>query len=125
MKRWFQLVVLALLVLGTQGSLQAAGQVLDRVVAKVNDGVILESEWDDALRYECFLNRKSPEQLTAVERRATLERLIDQLLLAQQMEATGFTHASTDEVNERIHQIRQEIPAGATEAGSGALRADG
>lgn len=117
MKRWFQLVVLALLVLGTQGSLHAGGQVLDRVVAKVNDGVILESEWDDAIRFECFLNRKSPEQLTAVERRATLERLIDQLLLAQQMEATGFTHSTADEVNERIRQIRHEIPAGATEAG--------
>jgi hypothetical protein len=50
MKRTLQLVVL-LLVMGTQGMLHAEGQMLDRVVATVNDGVILESEWDDAIRY--------------------------------------------------------------------------
>jgi hypothetical protein len=33
------------------------------------------------------------------------------------MEATGFTHATADEVNERMRQIHQQIPGGATEAG--------
>jgi hypothetical protein len=83
----------------------------------VNDGVILESEWDDALRYECFLNSRSPEQLAPVERRATLDRLIDQLLLSQQMDATGFTHATAEEVSERVREIRRETSGAGTEAG--------
>ncbi len=116
MKQWVQFVLIAMLTLAAQTHL-AAGEVLDRVVATVNDGVILESEWDDALRYEAFFNGRPLEQLHPVERRATLDRLIDQLLLAQQMEATGFTHASAEEVNERIRQIRKEISGGATDAG--------
>jgi peptidyl-prolyl cis-trans isomerase SurA len=114
--RWVQVVVIAFLALAAHAEL-AAGEVLDRVVATVNDGVILESEWDDALRFECFLNGRPLERLTPAERRATLQRLIDQLLLAQQMETPGFAQATPDEVGERIREIRKQTPGAATEAG--------
>lgn len=116
MMRWVQVGVIAFLALAAHAQL-AAGEVLDRVAATVNDGVILESEWDDALRVECFLNRCPLERLSPAERRATLERLIDQLLLAQQMETPGFAQATPDEVGERIRLIRKQTPGADTEAG--------
>jgi hypothetical protein len=111
-----QLALLLLLVFAAPLPRLAGGEVLDRVVATVNDGVILASEWDDALRYECLLNGRPPEQLSPAERRATLERLIDQLLLAQQMEATGFTPPTPDDVSARIRELRKDMPEAATEA---------
>ncbi|MGH9557109.1 MAG: SurA N-terminal domain-containing protein [Terriglobales bacterium] len=117
MMRRIQLVLIVLLVLSAQPEWLAGGEILDRVVATVNDGVILESEWDDALRYECFLNGRPLDQLTPAGRRAALDRLIDQLLLAQQMETTGFAHATPDEVSARIREIRKDMPGAATEVG--------
>ncbi|MCI0355203.1 MAG: SurA N-terminal domain-containing protein [Acidobacteria bacterium] len=116
MKRCLQLALTVLLALAAPPNL-VGGEVLDRVAATVNDGVILESEWDDALRYECFLNGRLLQQLTPADRSATLERLIDQLLLAQQLETTGFNHATPDEVAARIREIRNETPGAGTDAG--------
>jgi hypothetical protein len=95
----------------------AAGEVLDRVVATVNEDAVLQSEWDDALHYESFLNQRPVEQVTAAERRATLERLVDQLLLAQQMKTAGVAPATPDEVAERIREIRRGTPGASVEAG--------
>ncbi|MGH9508433.1 MAG: SurA N-terminal domain-containing protein [Terriglobales bacterium] len=122
MKPWIQFVLITMLVLAAQPDL-AGGDILDRVVATVNNGVVLESEWDDALRYECFLNGRPLDQLTPADRRATLDRLIDQLLLVQQMETTGFARAAPGEVSARIREIRKDMPGAATEAGWKALLA--
>jgi len=116
MKRSLQFAFLVLLALAAQTRL-VGGDILDRVVATVNDGVILESEWDDALRYESFLNGRSLEQLTPADRRATLERLIDQLLLAQQMETNALARATPDAVATRVREIRKEMPGAGTDAG--------
>ncbi len=114
--RRLQFAAVALLALAVP-SRSPAGEVLDRVVATVNGSAILESEWDDALRYECFLNQRSLQDLPSVERRATLERLIDQLLLAQQRETAAFPRATPEEVAERVREIRRGTPGAATEAG--------
>lgn len=115
--RTLQLVAMALLtLLAGAAPARAAGEVLDRVVATVNGDAILQSEWDDALRYEGFLNQRPLEQVTAAERRATLERLMDQLLLAQQMKTTGAVPATPDEVAERVREIRRETPGASVEA---------
>jgi len=41
-----------------------AGEVLDRIVADVNGTVILQSDWDDELNYECFMSNRSIQDLT-------------------------------------------------------------
>lgn len=114
--RNLQFVAVAMLALATQPK-PSAGEVLDRVVATVNEEAILQSEWDDALRYECFLNQRPVEQVTAAERRATLDRLIDQLMLAQQMKTAGVAPATQDEVAERVREIRRETPGASAEPG--------
>ena len=47
-----------------------AGQVIDRIVATVNGHIILQSDWDDALRYEALLNGRPLDQFTDDDRRA-------------------------------------------------------
>ena len=55
-----------------------AGDIVDRIVATVNGHAILQSDWEDALHYEAFIAGHSSEQLTPTERKAALDRLIDQ-----------------------------------------------
>ena len=47
-----------------------AGDVLDRIVATVNNHIILQSEWQDAIRYEAFLSGRSLDQISAPDRKA-------------------------------------------------------
>src|SRR5882724_13356301 len=64
-----------------------AGDVIDRIVATVNGHIILQSDWDDAIAYEAFIGGKPLQQLTGEDRKAALDRLVDQELLRQQMPA--------------------------------------
>src|ERR1700680_2239288 len=94
-----------------------AGDVLDRIVATVNNHAILQSEWQDAIRYEAFVAGRRLDQVQAGDRKAALDRLIDQEVLPEQMRSSGFPHANRQEVEKRIQEIRQQ-PAGAeSEAG--------
>jgi len=58
-----------------------SAEVIDRIVATVNGHVILQSDWEDALRYEAFRNRRPLDHLTAEDRKSALDHLIDQELL--------------------------------------------
>ena len=94
-----------------------AGDVLDRIVATVNNHIILQSEWQDAVRYEAFVAVRPLDQLQAGDRKAALDHLIDQALLREQMRSSGFPHASGEEVEKRIQEIRKQYPGAESEAG--------
>ena len=94
-----------------------AGDVLDRIVATVNRQIILQSEWQDAVRYEAFVAGRGPDQADASNRKAALDHLIDQELLREQMRSSGFPHASSQEVDKRIQEIRKQYTGAETEAG--------
>jgi hypothetical protein len=94
-----------------------AGDVLDRIVATVNSHIILQSEWQDAVRYEAFVDGRSLDQVQAADRKAALDHLIDQELLREQMRSSGYPHASSEEVVRRIHEIRKQYAGAETEAG--------
>src|SRR5580704_11572851 len=77
-------VVLALLVsLLSLAPVRASAEVVDRIVATVNGRIILQSDWDEALYYEALLTNRTVGQFTDDDRRAVLDRLIDQDLLAR------------------------------------------
>jgi len=95
-------------------SVAGAGDVLDRIVATVNGHIILQSDWDDALRYQAFEDGRSLEQLPAAEHKAALDHLIDQELLREQMRSSDFQHASEQEITQRIQEIRGQYPGAAT-----------
>ena len=95
----------------------ARAEVIDRIVAKVNGHVILQSDLDDALRYEALLSGKPLDQFTDDDRRAVLDRLIDQELLDEQMKSTTFQYASQAEAEARVADARKLYPEAATPAG--------
>src|ERR1700749_287587 len=62
-----------------------AGSVVDRVVANVNGHVVLQSDWEEEVSFEAFEDGKDPASFTEAERKAALDRLIDQELLREQV----------------------------------------
>jgi peptidyl-prolyl cis-trans isomerase SurA len=105
------------LLLGAGARPAAAGEVIDRIVATVNGHIILQSDWNDALSYEALLSGRSPEQFTDDDRRAVLDRLIDQELLDEQMKSNLFRHASEDEATKEVAQARKLYPGASTDEG--------
>ncbi|HXM64587.1 MAG TPA: SurA N-terminal domain-containing protein [Terriglobales bacterium] len=93
-----------------------AGDVLDRIVATVNNHIILQSEWQDAARYEAFVAGRALDQVQAADRKAALDHLIDQELLREQMRDSGFPHASTEEVEKSIQEIRKRYTSADSDA---------
>ncbi len=94
-----------------------AAEVIDRIVATVNGHIVLQSDWDDALRYEAFSNGRPLDHLTADDRKAALDHLIDQELLREQLRAPDSPHASPEEVAQRITEIRKQYAKGETDSG--------
>jgi hypothetical protein len=94
-----------------------AGQVIDRIVATINGHIILQSDWDEAMCYESLLNGKAINQFSNEDRRAVLDRLIDQELLGEQMKSAYFQHASEAEAAARVAEARKAYPEAATTEG--------
>jgi len=92
-------------------------EVLDRIVAKVNGHIILQSDWEDAVRFEAFENGRPLEPFSPAEQDAVLHRLVDQELLEEQMRSADFGRVSDEEVTKRIAEIRQEYPEAQAEEG--------
>jgi hypothetical protein len=114
---------------GTRGALLAAAvalvgfglrstaEVIDRIVATVNRHAILASEWDEAVRFECLANGHPLKDVTPDERRQTLERLVDQELIAEQIGTNSFLPATPEEIASRVRKLRQTVPAWKTDDG--------
>ena len=94
-----------------------AGHVIDRIVATVNGHIILQSDWDEALRYESLLNGRALNQFNDDDRRAVRDRLIDQDLLGEQMKSASFDHASEVEATARVDSARKQYPEATTDEG--------
>ncbi|HEV3512767.1 MAG TPA: SurA N-terminal domain-containing protein [Candidatus Sulfotelmatobacter sp.] len=94
-----------------------AADVIDRIVATVNGHIILQSDWDEALCYEALLSGRSVAQFSDDDRRATLDRLIDQELLGEQMKSASFQHASEAEAANQVAEARKLYPEAATAEG--------
>src|SRR5258708_22155847 len=99
-----------------------AGEVLDRVVASVNSHTILQSDWDEELRYESFMAGRTFEASTPVDRTSALDRLVDQQLLKEQVRTTELTPATSDEVEKQLQQLRDDhIRKGSADSWNAAL----
>jgi hypothetical protein len=88
----------------------SAPVVLDRVVAVINGGVILESDVENEMRFAVLQpGRANPAQNT---QQNALRRLIDRDLILQQMKATRIVkrQASAEEIHRQIESLRKSIP---------------
>ncbi len=114
MKRLRHVAILALLLVPVAGF---AGEVLDGVVATVSRQPILQSEWDDATRFEAFMQQKPLSGVTEKDRINALQRLIDRRLLEAQMNDRITFSPSRDELRSNLANLRAQIPAAKDEAG--------
>ncbi len=117
MKKSYLILALVLFVSALVMPVARAGEVIDRIVATVNGHIILQSDWNDALRYEAFLSGRTPGQFTEDERKAVLDRLIDQELLSEQIKSASFQHASEAEAAAQVAEARKQYPEAATDEG--------
>jgi peptidyl-prolyl cis-trans isomerase SurA len=74
----------------------ARGEVVDRVIAVVNDDVITQYELDSTVelvlkRYEQSIRPEEREKITAEARKALLDRMIEDLILRQEARRLGIT----------------------------------
>ena len=90
-----------------------AGEIVDKIVANVNGHAVLKSDLEEELAFEAFANGRELDTLTAAERKAALERLIDQELLREQVRPSA--PAPKDAVASRIGELRKLFPNAAGE----------
>ncbi|HUJ95104.1 MAG TPA: SurA N-terminal domain-containing protein [Terriglobales bacterium] len=103
-----------------------AGDLIDRIVATVNRDAILQSDWDDEVRYEAFVGGRSLEHVTNEDRKSALDRLIDQALLREQTRFANASPAPAKEIEKRISEIRRQYSGADTPEGwTGVLRSYG
>jgi peptidyl-prolyl cis-trans isomerase SurA len=93
---------------------RASADVVDRIIATVNGRIILQSDWDEALCYEALLTNRTLAQFNDDDRRAVLDRLIDQELLREQMKSADFLHATDAEVAARVADARKQYAQAAS-----------
>lgn len=117
MRRWRQLAFLLALL----APVAAAGEMVDRIVARVNHQVILQSEVDDALRYEALVGGREPGPFSAQERKQVTERLVDLLLIDEQINRATFVHASPEQIERQIADLRAHLPGAVEDAAWQAL----
>ncbi|MGA7292686.1 MAG: hypothetical protein WBW53_05345 [Terriglobales bacterium] len=90
-----------------------AGEIVDRVITSVNGHVVLQSDWEQEVAFEALADGRDPESFTAEERRAALDRLIDQELLREQVRPSQ--PAPADQVATREAAVRKLHPDCPTE----------
>ena len=100
----FAIVLLAL-------ALTHAGEVIDRLSATSTGTPFCKAMWMSELRYECSIDI-AIAGVTASDRRATLDRLIDQELLQEQMRSSDFARGTDEQdVNQRMAQVQAQYAA--------------
>src|SRR3979409_672524 len=88
-----------------------AGQIVDRMVANVNGHILLQSDWEEEVSFEAFVDARSPDSFTAKERKAALDRLIDEGLLREPGRPSQA--APADEIATRVSEVRKLHPEAA------------
>lgn len=85
------------------------GTVLDRIVAIVNDDVILESDVDEERRFESI----QPYRGSTVEfsRERAVERLIDRALILQQAALEPEDTITDQDLDAQLTKLRKDIPS--------------
>jgi|SRR5215472_1291748 len=85
-----------------------AGEVLDRLVATVNGHAVLASDWEDEVRFESLMSGRPLEAVTSEDRKAALDRIIDQELLREQMRSSDFKPVSSEEIEKQLNSVQAE-----------------
>lgn len=94
-----------------------AGEIIDRIVATVNNDVVLQSDLEEGLRFEALANGAGRYVFTAEQRGEELQRTVDRVLLRQQMRRSGFQRATETEIAAGVAEFRARIPGAQSDSG--------
>jgi hypothetical protein len=108
---------IAIAVLAACSTLASAAEVIDRIVATVDRRAVLQSELYEAIAFECLQAGRPLRDVSSDERKQTLERLIDQELVAAQMRASSFVPATPEEIAGRVRELRDSVAAWKSDSG--------
>ncbi len=94
---------------GVAAPVGVQGTVLDRIVAIVNDDVILESDVDEERRFESI----QPYRGSAAEfsRERAVQRLIDRALILQQAALEPEGAITDQDLDSQLTKLRKDIPS--------------
>ena len=116
MKRIFQLTTCLLLLLPATGPFASAGEVIDGVVATVNRQPLFQSDWEEAICFEAFMQQKPLADVTQADRVKALQRLIDRQLLQAQIGDETFLRPSQDDLDKDVAKLRAQVAHGDNDA---------
>jgi hypothetical protein len=89
-----------------------AGEIIDGIVATVNRQPLFQSEWEEAIGFEAFMQQKPIAQVTQADRVKALQRLIDRQLLQGQMGDRTSLGPSPDDIAKDVAKLRAQVPNG-------------
>jgi hypothetical protein len=89
----------------------ALAVIVDRIVVTVGTQAITESELELTIRMTSFLNQTQAD-FSAANRRATVERLIEQKMVLKELDFSRYPHPSIDEVPPRVANLVKLLFAG-------------
>jgi SurA N-terminal domain len=112
MRRLFHLATCVLFLLPATAAPTFAGEIIDGIVVTVNHKPIFRSDWDEAVCYELFMQRKPVTQVTEADRVTALQRLIDRQLLKSQMSDIRYLQPSEEDLRGDVAKLRSQVPEG-------------
>ncbi|HYA97258.1 MAG TPA: hypothetical protein VEH49_04120 [Methylomirabilota bacterium] len=99
---------LAFLVAAVAARPAAAQETVDRIVARVENDIILLSDIRDLGAYQMLVQgKKEPDA-------RLLDRLIDQGIVRTEAEASGYPRPAREDVDAEVEKLKTETPAGAS-----------
>ena len=90
----------------------AHGEVLDRIIAVVNNTPIMLSDWDEEWRCEALLAGRTPESYSEAEQHEVFDRMVDQELLRQQMRTYLLQPVSDADVQLSVQETKKQLAKG-------------
>jgi peptidyl-prolyl cis-trans isomerase SurA len=91
-----------------QAQTQQQSVVLDRIVAVVNQDLILESDVDEERRFEEIQPYRDSRR--AFSREMAVARLVDRALILQQADLEASTSVSDEELDAQLARVKKDIP---------------
>ncbi|MGA2725563.1 MAG: hypothetical protein ABSG79_24525 [Bryobacteraceae bacterium] len=85
----------------------ARGEIIDRIAVSVGNRVIAESDLDREIRVAAFLNGVKPD-FSPAGKRATAERMVEQVLIRRELETSRYPVPSAAEVAPVLAAFQKE-----------------
>jgi peptidyl-prolyl cis-trans isomerase SurA len=111
-----QLAIVMLLLIAVART-ASAGEIVDRIVAVVNRHPILQSDLEEAVRFEAFTAGRPLSSMATTDLKSALDRLIDQQLIRNELGTTDAFVLQDKEVGRDISDIRAQLPGASSEQG--------